>query len=108
MATDIRDIMRSAGTQSPRATWLYTREWDSVWLDVFDAEQSLRLTVSGPNYRRAIYDFEDARSLLQYQMRLEASLLAQGYRLDRFRQDRRRGHDRRQRGHRGATDRRKP
>ena len=90
-----RAVNQNTGS-SPRTTWLYTNGHDTIRLSVVEhAPAVFKLVIAGPGHRRKSIEFSDALSLVQYQGTIEAALLTQGYGLEDFATDRRKGSDRR-------------
>jgi hypothetical protein len=75
---------------SVEAAWLFTRGEDSVRIiRVALPGQSCRLLVNGPGTAHYAEEFSDAGSCAVQQSEIERRLVAAGYRLDGFRDDRR-------------------
>ena len=83
-----------SGPQAAPA-WLYTRESDTVRLEVRDVGSAFELLSSGPGQVRHVYRCTDALALINQQMQIEQGLVAAGYSLENFVIDRRVAKDRR-------------
>jgi hypothetical protein len=89
-----------------RVAWLFTREEESVRVELDRGPTGPRLVIRGPGLAKATYDFKDAASLAQFQASHQEELIARGFRLQAFAD--RRGGDRRSGASRASKDRRKP
>lgn len=98
----------SRGGSHPAATWLYIQREESVRVEVREVRGWLHFMVSGPYHRRGTYIFADAAALLRYHAEFEGYLLAQGYVVQDFTSDRRRGGDRRRWRRQDDKERRRP
>jgi hypothetical protein len=99
--------MTFAAGRATRSVWLYSRGRDNVRIEVRELGHALQLVVSGPGTRQSAYDFADAAALFEHQASRESHLLAQGYCLERFSTERRKGTDRRQQPRHQGADRRR-
>jgi len=85
---------------------MFTQQLDTVrWETSIADKRGLELRVFGPGALRRSYSFQDALSLVEYQVQFERQLLSSGYGLMAL-SERRIGYDRR-RQPRTAEDRRK-
>jgi len=85
---------------------MFTQQLDTVrWETSIADKRGLELRVFGPGALRRSYSFQDALSLVEYQVQFERQLLSSGYGLMAL-SERRIGYDRR-RQPRTAADRRK-
>lgn len=85
----IRSLMPGVGSD-PHVAWLFTREHRSVRLEVRLTGDQVRLLIAGPGSKRAILDFPDLPSLLDYQAAYERQLASEGFVLEQFLSERRR------------------
>ena len=73
----------TAGTDAglqPMA-WLFTRDQESIRVEVHVESDHWRLSMLGPGHREATRDFESEQELRAFQEAHEQQLRAQGYRL---------------------------
>ena len=85
---------------------MFTQQLDTVrWETRIADKRGLELKIFGPGALRRSYSFQDALSLVEYQVQFEKQLLSNGYGL-LSQSERRTGYDRR-RQPRVAEDRRK-
>jgi hypothetical protein len=74
-----------------QAAWLFTRERESVRLEVHATQSGgFSLVVMGPGNKLATYDFPDATNLVNFQASYEQHLRAQGFAFEGFMSERRR------------------
>jgi hypothetical protein len=78
----------------PAPAWIYSRQTDTVRIEVRDHGSRFGLVVTGPGSRRRFLECADAWDVIQRQIAEEAHLLVLGYVLDRFTADRRSRPDR--------------
>ena len=70
--------------------WLFTRGRESVRIEA-EAGPTVRLVIAGPGSARSTKDFRDLSALFSYQATYERRLVLQGFALERFIDERRRG-----------------
>jgi hypothetical protein len=74
-----------------QAAWLFTRERESVRLEVHATPSGgFSLVVMGPGSKLATYHFPDATTLVNFQASYERKLRAQGFAFEEFISERRR------------------
>jgi len=76
---------------SLQAAWLFTRERESVRLEVHAIPGvGFHLVIKGPGNTQATYDFPDTTTLVNFQASYEQHLRAQGFLFEGFMSERRR------------------
>jgi hypothetical protein len=64
-----------------RTAWLYTRNDESVRMELVATGEGVQLTIDGPGASRAAYDFPAGSSIDAFREEYEARLIADGYKL---------------------------
>jgi hypothetical protein len=89
-----------------QTAWLFTREHESVRVQVEDSPQGYLLIVMGPGENSASYDFGDAAAVDEFRQNYERDLVSRGFRLQAV-AERRRTDDRRQSSRTASRERRR-
>jgi hypothetical protein len=64
-----------------RTAWLYTRNEESVRLELVATGTGVQLTIDGPGAARATYDFPAGTAVERFREEYEQKLMADGYKL---------------------------
>jgi hypothetical protein len=88
-----------------RTAWLYTRNDESVRLELVTTAAGVQLTIDGPGAARASYDFPPGTTVDAFRQDYEQRLMADGYRLQAVAERRRDGASRTGGGERRRRDR---
>ena len=89
-----------------RTAWLFTRDHESIYVQLERSDGGWRLFVNGPAEACKTYDFADGDALVSFHESIEKHLLNAGFRLQAV-AERRSGGDRRREGRAGSKDRRR-
>lgn len=94
--------MSSEDTLLRQTAWLFTRDQESVHIEIRTKDGGLRLVVAGPGHKSDSQDFPDLAPLEHYRQQMEQELTHNGFKLQAVTE--RRGGDG---GGRRANDRRR-
>jgi hypothetical protein len=98
--------MQVASDVLNRTAWLFTREQESIYVQLERRDGGWRLSVHGPAEACKTYDFSDGDALVSFHESVERHLLTAGFRLQAV-AERRSGVDRRRDRRAGTKDRRR-
>jgi hypothetical protein len=89
-----------------RTAWLFTRDQDSIYIQLERPGDGWRLVLHGPGEAWKAYDFSDTEALITFHESFERDLVAAGFHLQAV-AERRSGDDRRSSPRTAARDRRR-
>lgn len=89
-----------------RTAWLFTRNEESIYVQLQRQPNGWRLVVQGPAEANKTYDFSDGDALVTFHESIERHLLTAGFRLQAI-AERRAGVDRRRDRRAGSRERRR-
>ena len=98
--------MQSRPDVLDRTTWLFTRDHESIYIQLERGDDGWRLVLHGPGEAWRAHDFSDSEALTTFYESFERDLLAAGFQLQAV-AERRSGQDRRQAPRPGSADRRR-
>ena len=98
--------MRSRQDVLDRTTWLFTRDHESIYMQLERRDDGWRFVLYGPGEAWRAHDFSHHEALMAFHASLERDLLAAGFQLQAV-TERRSGEDRRQVPRDGSIDRRR-
>ena len=64
-----------------RTAWLFTKDGESVRLEIVDTNEGVQLVIEGPSAHNHKYDFPAGTAMEGFRREYEDKLLADGYRL---------------------------